>query len=266
MTPFAYTDEQRSRIVQCLSSVSENNPDLVSLTWTGKGFRLTKAETAERFRVGEKYELQTAEELFSTAVDDLELYARCYEADIARECDVSKKQLENVAALCAELTNVLLSFRPYPHLLGLGVEREQRTVDGKLHFIWELDGSEFFMKGVDYNKGKDELLALVEKLRSIEGAVSKGIFLVGPSASKRWRNEYLRKVLQAWLGAGGVVGGPKSTMISFFREVCIPVLGKNFPTEGALVKLAYALKDDVRGGVKGCKKTLKQLKISKIGH
>jgi hypothetical protein len=204
--------------------------------------------------------LVTAEEHFNAVVDDLENYARCYEADLARECNVSKKQLEKAAALCAELANVLASFGAHPHLLGLGVDRALRTVNGEIHFAWGLDGDELFLKGVDCIKGKDELLGFVERLRSIEDAVSKGLFFVGSGANKRWRNEYLRKVLNTWLGEGGVIGGPKSTMVSFFREVCIPVLGKkNCPTDGALVKLAYSLR-----GVRGTKVRYKQLKLSKI--
>jgi hypothetical protein len=260
MTPFAYTDEQRSRIVECLSSVIEKNPNIATWAWTGEGFTPTKPETAQRLIAGDIYKMRTIEQYFDAVIADLEVYAQRYAADMNRRCAVSARELENIVNLCAELAGALQDFSAHPHLLGLGVDHKPRTVGGKVRFIWELDDSEFLNAGVDPQKGKEELMALTEKLGSIKDAVSKGIFFIGPSASKRWRTEYLRKVLGTWLRAGGAVGGPKSTMISFFQEVCIPVLGKkNCPTKGALVKLAYSLKD-----ARGTSVRLKQLKLSKI--
>jgi hypothetical protein len=255
MTPFAYTDEQRSRIVECLGSVIE----IPTWRWDGESsFTPTAPETVKGLIAGEIYEMLTKEQYLATIVDDLEVYARRYAADMNRKCAVSAKQLENIVNVCAELAGALPNFSAHPHLLGLGVDRE--PVDGEVGFIWELDDSEFLNAGVDSQKGKEELMTLIEKLGSIKDAVSRSIFFIGPSASKRWRNEYLRKVLGTWLRAGGAVGGPKSTMILFFQEVCIPVLGKkDCPTAGALVKLAYSLKD-----VRGTSVRLKQLKLSKI--
>jgi hypothetical protein len=220
----------------------------------------TAPETAQGLVAGEIYEGVTLERYFDAVIADLEVYAQCYAADMNRACAVSAKKLQNIVSLCTELAGALPKFSAHPHLLGLGVDRERRTVDGKVGFIWQLDDSEFCNAGVDSQKGQGELMALIEKLGSIKDAVSQGIFFIGPSASKKWRNEYLRKVLGNWLGAGGVVGGPNSAMISFFKEACIPVLEeKNFPTIGALVKLAYSLKD-----VRGTSERLRTLKLSKF--
>jgi hypothetical protein len=260
MTPFAYTDEQRFKIVECLRSVIDKNTNFATWTWTGERLTPTAPETAQGLIAGEIYEMLTIEQYFDALIADLEVYAQRYAADVNRKCAVSAKQLENVASLCTELAGALANFSAHPHLLGLGVDRQPRTVDREMRFIWDLDDSEFLNAGVDSQKGKEELTALIEKLGSIEDAVSKSMFFIGPSASKTWRNEYLRKVLGTWLGAGGAVGGPRSSMILFFQEVCIPVLGKkNCPTAGALVKLAYSLK-----GVRGTSVRHKQLKFSKI--
>jgi hypothetical protein len=260
MIPFAYTDEQRSRIAECLSSVIDKNRNFATWTWDGERLTPTAPETAQRFVAGETYEMLTKEQYFDAIITDLEVYAQRYAADMNGEFSVSARLLENIVNLSAELAAALANFSTHPHLLGLGVDREPRTVDGEVLFFWRLDGSEFLSPGVDSQKGREELMALIEKLGSIKDAVSTGIFFIGPSASKKWRNQYLRKILGTWLGAGGAVGGPKSTMISFFQEVCIPVLGKkNCPTAGALVKLAYSLKD-----VRGTRVKLKQLKLSKI--
>ena len=92
--------------------------------------------------------------------------------------------------------------------------------------------------------GEHDLLRLVETLKSIEKTISSSVFLVDPSASKTSRNEYLRRVLRIWLAEGGTLGGPNSAMVNFFRAACIPVLGKVHPTNEALVKMMYAIKQN----------------------
>jgi hypothetical protein len=259
MIPFvAYSEEQRSRIAQCFMSVMEKNPDMLTATWTERVLRPITPEKMQQFYTGEESEFDLREQRLNAIINKLERHARCYEADTRWESAVSKDKLEEVATLCAKLADVLPSFNLHPHLLGLGVNREQRTVNGKI--VWDLsDPQSSINADTDFNKGTDELLALIDRLSSIKDAVSKGIFLVGASASKRARNQYLKKVFNIWRDAGGVGGGPNSAMVKFFRAVCVPVLGNNYPTDDALVKLANDL-----AKAKGTTTKLKPLKLSKI--
>jgi hypothetical protein len=243
MTHFAYTDEQRSRIGECLSSVIDKNPKIA--TWTSDGERLTPtaSETAKRLIAGEIYEMLTIEEYFAAIVDDLEIYARSYQERIAENPVVTKKQLQRIATLCGELADALPLFSGgLTYVLGFAVSRQ--------HF-----DEDTIVYSADSKKGEEELSALIQTLRSVENEISGDVFLVEPNASQRCRNNYLGLVLQTWLAAGGAVGGPNSAMISFFRAVCTPVLGNN-PTDAALVKFAYALKDGA-----GAKRKLRVLKI-----
>jgi hypothetical protein len=234
MTPFAYTVKQRSRIVECLGSVIE----IPTWRWDGASLTPTAPETTQGLVAGENYEMLTKEEYFATIVDDLEIYARSYQEKIAENRPVTKKQLQRIATLCGELADALPLFSGgLTHVLGFAVNRQHLDEDTIVY-------------SADSKKGEEELSALIQTLRSVKNEISGSVLLVEPNASQSCRNNYLGLVLQAWLTAGGVVGGPSSAMISFFRAVCTPVLG-NHPTDGALVKFAYKLKDGARPKTKG---------------
>jgi hypothetical protein len=231
MTPFTYTDEQRRKIAECLGSVVE----IPTWKWDSESFTPTAPEKAHGLTVNETYEMLTKEQYFATIIDDLEIYARSYQEKITENPVATKKQLQRIATLCGELADALPLFSGgLTHVLGLAVS-------------WQQFDEDIIAYSADSKKGEEELSALIKTLRSVENEISGGAFLVEPNASQRRRNNYLGLVLRTWLTAGGVVGGPNSAMISFFRAVCEPLLGEH-PSVGALVKFAYALKNG--GGAK----------------
>jgi hypothetical protein len=224
-----YSEQQRAQISECLEALANKTKRFISVTWTGEAFALTDPAEADQLTVGACYSLRTKDVYFSAVIQDLEMHARRYAADVAENPDISKKQLQAIAALCARLAEALSNVSAY--WLGLGKSKWRRVDDEHK--------TTYFLKNVA-KAGEPELVRLVETLHSIERTVSNSVFFVSESASKYERNEYLKRVFHTWLAQGGTLGGPKSPMISFFLAACKPVLGNNHPTDEALVKLAYA--------------------------
>jgi hypothetical protein len=242
MIPFeAYSEQQRSNIVDYLTSVMDE--DATFFTWNGSDQFVPNSaspEDMDQLTIEGIYEIQVLnrELHLNRIINLLEDYARSYREDIAR-AQISKTHLKDVAVLCKKLAKLLPIFQSQPHLLGLGVDRNLWTIDGHTTFFWDLADPKWLDVGLDIGKGNNDLFELIERLRSIVTAISNSSVSIPASASKMPRNKYLLNVLTTWLLAGGVIGGPNSAMTLFLREACIPVLGKHFPTAGALVKLAY---------------------------